>query len=172
MDMATLAPVSLAEYLNTDYEPDCDYVDGVLQERNVGKRRHSRTQALLSARLIYEEKGHGFQVLIAQRVQVSPTRVRIPDICLIPAEAREETTQTPPLLCIEILSPEDRWSRVQDRLTDYLKFGVRTVWIIDPYSNEAWIATPETVATPVEDGKLRCAELNLKIPMADILPQD
>lgn len=170
MDMATLAPVSLAEYLNTDYEPDCDYVDGVLEERNAGKRRHSRTQALLSARLFSEEKNHKCEVLVEQRVQVSPSRVRIPDICLIPAEAREETTQTPPLLCIEILSPEDRWSRVQDRLTDYLKFGVGTIWIIDPYANEAWIATPEAAAKPVGDGKLRCAELNLEIPMPDILP--
>lgn len=171
MDMATLAPVSLAEYLNTDYEPDCDYVDGVLEERNVGKRRHSRTQALLSARLISEEKNHGCEVLVEQRVQVSRSRVRIPDICLVPGEVREETIQTPPLLCIEILSPDDRWSRVQDRLTDYLKFGVRTVWIVDPYSNEAWIATREGAAAPVEDGKLRCAELNLEIPLTDILPE-
>jgi Uma2 family endonuclease len=172
MDMATLAPVSLAEYLNTNYEPDCDYVDGVLEERNVGKRRHSETQALLSACLISEKGKHGYRVLTEQRVQVSPSRVRIPDICLVPTEARDETTQTPPLLCIEILSPEDRWSRVQDRLTDYLKFGVRTVWIIDPYSNEAWIATPETAAKPVEDGKLRCADLNLEILMVDILPRN
>jgi Uma2 family endonuclease len=93
---------------------------------------------------------------------VSPSRVRIPDICLIPAEAREETTQTAPLLCIEILSPEDRWSSVQDRLTDCLKFGVRTVWIVDPYSNPAWVATRESAAKPVEDRKLRCAELNLE----------
>jgi hypothetical protein len=42
--MAVATRVSLEEYLNTEYEPDCDYVDGVLEQRNVGKKRHARTQ--------------------------------------------------------------------------------------------------------------------------------
>jgi hypothetical protein len=39
--MSTAALVSLQEYLTTTYRPDCDYVDGVLLERNVGRRDHS-----------------------------------------------------------------------------------------------------------------------------------
>ncbi len=42
--MAT-TQVSLEEYLRTDYEPDCDYVDGELEERNVGEKEHSAVQA-------------------------------------------------------------------------------------------------------------------------------
>ncbi len=76
------APVSLAEYLTTEYEPDCDYVDGVLEERNLGKNRHSRTQTLLIAWLAARETQHGFSVLTEQRVQVAPRCVRIPDVCL------------------------------------------------------------------------------------------
>jgi hypothetical protein len=41
-----MASISLTEYLNTDYEPDTDYVEGMLEERNVGRRRHSETQCL------------------------------------------------------------------------------------------------------------------------------
>src|SRR5579875_2882784 len=137
MDMAAAVSVSLEEYLNSDYEPDCDYVDGVLEERNVGKRRHSKTQALFTAFLLSLQNKHGQQVLTEQRVRVSPSRVRIPDICLVPPEVREETIQTPPTLCIEILSPEDRWDRVQRRLTDFLNCGVPTIWIVDPYANQA-----------------------------------
>jgi hypothetical protein len=37
--MATGALVSVDEYLSTSYDPDCDYVDGVVEERNVGRYR-------------------------------------------------------------------------------------------------------------------------------------
>ncbi len=168
---AAPAPVSLAEYLNTEYEPDCDYVDGILEDRNVGKNRHSRTQTLLIAWLAAREKQHGFRVLTEQRVQVSPRRVRIPDVCLLVAGDKDEVTLRPPLLWIEVLSPEDRWNRIQTRLNDALNFGVRTIWIVDPYSKEAWIATPEHGTTTVEDGMLRCADPALEIPLREILPE-
>ncbi len=171
--MATAAVhVSLAEYMNTDYEPDCDYVDGVLEERNVGKRKHSRTQTLLSNWLFDRESLHGYPVLVEQRVQVSRSRVRIPDICLVARDDNDEVTQRPPVLWIEILSPEDRWSRIQARLNDALAFGVGTIWIIDPYSREAWIATREHGAIAVEDGTLRCSNPNLEVPLVEILPED
>ncbi len=171
MSMATAVHVSLAEYMNTDYEPDCDYVDGIIEERNVGKKRHSKAQGLLYAWLLSKTQEHGCDVLLEQRVQISPSRVRIPDICLAVRNS-DEVVQQPPALCIEILSPEDRWSRIQVRLNDYLAFGVQTIWIIDPYSKEAWIATPEKPATAVEHGKLRCTNPDLEVELKEILPED
>jgi Uma2 family endonuclease len=172
MNMSTAVHVSLEEYLNTAYEPDCDYVDGVLEERNVGMNRHSRTQTLLSSWLFAREKEHGHKVMVEQRVQVSRSRVRVPDICLIGAQDADEVTQEPPALCVEILSPDDRWSRIQDRLTDFLSFGVPTIWIIDPYTKESWVASPGVPVTPVEDGKLRCTHLNLEVGLNEILPEE
>ena len=171
--MATTAVrVSLDEYMNTTYEPDCDYVEGILEERNVGKQKHSMTQALLLARLVLGQRGAGYKALPEQRVQVSRSRVRIPDICLIGADDKDEVTQRPPALWIEILSPEDRWSRIQIRIEDALAFGVPTVWIVDPYSRQAWIATREHGAAPVPDGLLRCSAPNLEIPLAEVLPEE
>ncbi len=106
-----------------------------------------------------------------QRVQVAPRRVRIPDICL-PAADKDDVTQHPPLLWIEILSPEDRWNRMQTRLHDALAFGVRTIWVIDPYSKEAWIVTSEHGTIPVEDGTLRCKDPLLEVVLSEILPED
>jgi Uma2 family endonuclease len=170
--MSTAVHISLEEYLNTDYEPDCDYVDGVLEERNVDKNRHSRTQGLLAGWLISREKEHGHKVMVEQRIQVSRSRVRIPDICLIGAQDNDEVTQQPPALCVEVLSPDDRWNRIQDRLTDFLSFGVPTIWIIDPYTKEAWIATPDAPVTPVTDGKFRCTALKLELKLSEILPEE
>ncbi len=169
--MATTVHVPLEEYLNTDYEPDCDYVDGAIEERNVGKKRHSRTQTRLAILLSSNEQKHGHEVLVEQRVKISASRVRVPDICLV-NRSDDKVTQEPPALCVEILSPEDRWSRVQHRVADYIAFGVAMVWIIDPYSREAWTATPKSPAARlVDDGTLRCAELNLDVALSDIVPE-
>ncbi len=170
--MSAATQVSLSEYLSTSYEPDCEYIDGVLEGRNVGKRKHSRLQGHLTAWLLSESKTHGHDVLVEQRVQISPSRVRIPDICLVPADDTDEVVQRPPILWIEILSPEDRWNRVQSRLGDVLQFGVTTVWIIDPYERKAWIATPNRGAVELRDGTLRCDVLRLELELQDILPED
>ncbi|HEY3937232.1 MAG TPA: Uma2 family endonuclease [Bryobacteraceae bacterium] len=170
--MSAAVQVSLAEYLSTEYEPDCDYVDGILEERNVGLRRHSRTQTLLALWLGVREKEHGQRVLVEQRVRVSPSRIRIPDVCLVSPDNNDELTQRPPTLWIEVLSPDDRWSRVQVRLNDCLRFGVEMIWIIDPYSKQAWIATQASGTMPVEDETLRCAKLNLEVGISEILPED
>lgn len=170
MDMATATRVSLEEYLNTSYEPDCDYVDGVLEERNVGKKRHARTQARLILWLGARQQQHGCEILPEQRVKAGASRVRIPDICLVPADDQDEVQERPPFLCIEVLSPEDRMNRVAIRLKDYLAIGVPTVWVIDPYSKQAWVQTAETPLTKVEDGILRCANPPLELKLSEILP--
>jgi Uma2 family endonuclease len=171
--MATAAaPISLAEYLHTEYEPDCEYIDGLLEERNAGKSRHSDTQGLVVGWLVARKSEHGFRVRPEQRVQLAPFRIRIPDVCLVPADDKAEIIQQPPPLWIEILSPDDRWYRTHNKLRDVLAFGVPTVWIIDPYSNEAWTATQDGHVIQVEDGILRCANLNLEMPLSEVLPAE
>jgi Uma2 family endonuclease len=108
--MSTAVHIQLEESLNTDYEPDCDYVDGTLEERNVGGRRHSRTQARLAVWLRSKELEH--EALIAQDVKVSPSRIRIPDICLVDKSDRDEIVERPPALWVEVLSHEDSWSKI------------------------------------------------------------
>jgi hypothetical protein len=101
-------------------------------------------------------------------MKVSPSRIRIPGVCLVDKGDRDEIVERPPALWVEILSPDDRWNRIQDRLTDFLSFGVPTIWIVDPYTKEAWIATPDAPVTPVTDGKLRCAALKLEMELNEI----
>jgi Uma2 family endonuclease len=170
VDTSTAVHISIEEYLNADYEPDCDYVDGRLEERNVGGRRHSRTQVRLAVYLRSKELEH--EALISQDVKVSPSRIRIPDICLVEKGDRDEVVGRPPALWVEVLSPEDSWSKMQAKIDDALRFGVPTIWIIDPYAKEAWIATPDAPVTSVGDGKLRCADLKLEVELSEIWPEE
>ena len=64
---------------------------------------------------------------------MAATRFRIPDVCATRrASPFEEIIRTPPLLCIEVLSPDDRMSDTQEKVDDYLQMGVEVVWVVDP----------------------------------------
>ncbi len=136
----TNATVTVEEYLNTSYSPDRDYVDGQILERNWGEKEHSRLQFLLGLYLGTRKKQWGIAGFTEQREQVTPTRFRVPDLCgMIAPEPEEPIFTTPPFLCIEILSRDDRYGDVQDKIDDYLSFGVKYVWIIDPKTRKAYI---------------------------------
>jgi Uma2 family endonuclease len=166
MSSATL--LSVQEYLATCYRPDRDYVDGEIQERNLGEQQHSLTQMNLSAFLHNKRAECGIRVLPEQRVQVSATCFRVPDVCIIPSsEPTVPVLQRPPLLCIEILSPEDRVARLNERISDYFQLGVPCIWVLDPVSKRAFIYTPGEMRE-VLDGILRMKDPNIEVPLAEI----
>jgi Uma2 family endonuclease len=130
--MATALHIPLNEYLGISYRPDREYVDGEIRERNVGKWEHARLQWLLALWFGTHEKQWGITGGTEQRVRVSANRVRVPDLVVLTAGAQPDVLTDPPLLVIEILSPDDSYSDTQERAQDYRAMGVETVWIIDP----------------------------------------
>jgi Uma2 family endonuclease len=71
-------------------------------------------------------------------------------------------------LCIEILSPEDRMSRVEERINDYLEMGVPAVWVLDPYTKQAFTATMAEGLREVKSGILKTGEPAIEVPLAEI----
>ena len=164
MGVATL--VSVEEYLSTSYDPDRDYVDGELEERNVGEKDHSKWQTGVSSYLYVHRKQWGISVFVEQSIRVSATRYRVPDICVTLGEPEEQVFAGPPFLCIEILSPEDRAERVQRKIADYLRFGVRYIWVIDPRRREAVVYT--TSGTHVAEDVLRTSDPDIAVPLSEM----
>jgi len=130
--MATATTLSIVEYLETNYRPDREYVDGELRERNVGKWEHARVQWLLAGWFLNHESLWNVTGSTEQRVQVSNSRVRIPDLVVLRPGPQPDILVDPPLLVIEILSPDDTYWDTQERAQDYLNLGVPALWIIDP----------------------------------------
>jgi Uma2 family endonuclease len=142
--MPTSEPISVSEYLHTSYSPDCDYVDGLVTERNMGEWDHARLQGALFAFFWNRRKEWNIQAVPECRVQVAPTRFRIPDVCVILGqEEQEPILRKPPFICIEVLSSEDRMPRIQERVKDYFAFGVPYVRIVDPRTRKAYNCTPQ-----------------------------
>jgi Uma2 family endonuclease len=125
--MATRAFIPVEVYLTSVYRPDCDYVDGEVLKRTLGGRKHSQIQRALGAYFFAQRKRLGIEVYPEQRVQVKPNRYRIPDLCLVIGETKEDIFTKPPFLCIEILSPEDRMTRLWERPHDYFQMGAPNV---------------------------------------------
>jgi Uma2 family endonuclease len=159
--------ISVEDYLASSYEPDCDFVDGHIEERNLGEVTHARLQARISAYLHTKYENDGIVVMTEVRVQVRPARFRVPDICLTVGEPGEEVLTKPPFICIEILSPEDRMSRIEVPINDYLAMGVPYVWVLDPETKQAFTATAAEGLKEVKTGLLRTENPLFELPLAE-----
>jgi Uma2 family endonuclease len=170
--MATIPTLlSIDEYLRTSYHPDADYVDGEIEERNLGEYEHGKIQGLINVLFGNNEDDWGVDTVVEQRIRVAARRVRIADLAILRADApHEHVTATPPLICIEIMSPEDRISRVKIVLADYFAMGVPHIWLIDPIHrtgslyNESGLQPVDNVFTiPGTPIRLELNDLFLKL---------
>jgi Uma2 family endonuclease len=143
--MASTTLVPLQTYLHTAYSPDCEYVDGELKERNVGEKEHARLQKLILRYFMALEDGGTLSVFPELRVQVSPTRFRVPDITVLRADAPDEQIIThPPLIVIEILSPSDTLFGMREKIEDYLAFAIPNIWVVDPSDRMGYVCRSGT----------------------------
>ncbi|MGO4880773.1 MAG: Uma2 family endonuclease [Bryobacteraceae bacterium] len=140
--MAAATIVSPEEYLRTSYDPDVEYVDGQLVERNVGEWRHGRLQGLIFALFLSRElKRFAAFTEVRMRVASNPARYRIPDVSVVELPYPPEPVLTrPPHLAIEIVSPDDRVPDILQKVAEYLKAGVPYVWVADPYRRTLHVA--------------------------------
>ena len=132
------ALITMEEYLASSYEPDFEFVDGVLEEKNMGEWPHSFLQVAIGHWFFSHRAEWKINVLAEYRTRTSTSRVRLPDVCVVwQGEPVEQVRVTAPLLCIEILSPEDRPGRVMKRLNDFVQMGAENLWILDPCDRSA-----------------------------------
>lgn len=125
--------VSVEEYLSTSYEPDVEYVDGVVEERSMGEDQHAAWQITIGSFFFTRSHKWNIRVRPELRTKTGERRYRIPDIAIREADIPVEPVAiTPPLIAFEILSPEDRIARLLIRLADFEVMGVPAIYVIDP----------------------------------------
>ncbi len=163
--------IPVEEYLATSYRPDCDYVDGEIEERNVGEFDHSLVQGLLF-RLFFDNKDvWKTRVTPEQRIRLAPGKVRVPDICVMRSDSpKEQVVTRSPLICIEILSPEDKLRKMRERIDDYLVFATEHVWIIDPGLRKAYVCSKTGFQEP-ESGILTVPGTPIRVELSEIFAE-
>ncbi len=132
-DMSAQTLLSVEDYLHAVFDgSDREYLDGEVVERNVGNKSHGRVQGRFIYLLGHWEETTGIFVIPEVRHKVTPTRYRIPDVAVFTCEPESEVPDHPPLVAIEVLSPDDRIGYVVPKLDEYRQWGVAYIWLADP----------------------------------------
>ena len=127
--------IPIEDYLAASYpDGDREYLDGTVVERNVGTPGHSALQKILIVHLAAFEKSLQIAVRPECRTRIAQTRYRVPDVLVMerPFRQTERVVLDPPLLIVEISSPEDRFGETLRRFREYEGIGVRHVVQMDP----------------------------------------
>jgi Uma2 family endonuclease len=123
-----------------ELEP-CELVKGEIVRLGYAKVPHARLSAEIGTLLWeYANKsglGKVAMGMVGILTQRNPDTVRAADLLFISHErwARQNPQRfldVPPELVVEILSPDDRYGEVMEKLEEYLALGVDLVWIVDP----------------------------------------
>src|SRR5277367_2261250 len=163
--------ISVREYLRTSYSPDCEYVDGRIEERNLGEKGHSILQMYLGFLFRLNRDAWGVEVYPELRTRVARTRFRIPDVLITRAGVKfESVLNSPPWIAIEILSPDARLGDLQQKIDEYLTFGVEHIWIFDPEQRVAWRADGGGLH-PVTEGELTVAGTPIRVVLGEVFAE-
>ncbi|MBI1789368.1 MAG: Uma2 family endonuclease [Acidobacteria bacterium] len=165
--MATATLVSVDEYLNSSYpDGDREYVEGRLVELGMPTCEHGFLQSDLARYL-----GQHYPLLwvgISIRIQVTETRYRVPDVVAGTGDRPGgKAIYAPPLLVVEITSPDDRIGELDEKIEEYLALGIPYVWEINPRTRKGYIHTPGH-RREATDGILRASEPEIAVPLAEL----
>ena len=119
-----------------------ELIRGVLSETMPTGLRHGKIVVRLAARLYNFVDPKKLGVLVASDSGVwlerDPDTVREPDVAFFSAEKIPLDADIPgyaevaPDLVVEIVSPSDRLTEVNDKALMWLRYGVRIVWVVRP----------------------------------------
>jgi Uma2 family endonuclease len=88
----------------------------------------------------------------------------IPDVAVFWPSPPALIPDSPPLIAIEILSPDDRLNAVREKLQEYRAWGVGHVWLVDPHSRRMYTCD----AGLTEVNSFSIPELNLALEPTEI----
>jgi len=157
--------ISVEEYLNTPYDPDVEFVDGVLVERNVGEWLHSLIQSnvLFALRRKYPH----LKVVAELRSSVTSTRYRLPDVCVLLAAPKTKYLLDAAFLVVEVLSEGDVMSVVIEKLRQYASKGVQNIWLIDPRLQLLYTYSPPALVE-IEGETISTADRSVEVTRSEI----
>jgi Uma2 family endonuclease len=137
--MSTKTLMTVEEYLRTSFEDgDCEFVDGEIVEKNMGKHEHADVQGEIFFLLKLLRTTLGLHVLPEIRLRISSSRYRVPDIGVwFSKDIGGSVATVPPFLIVEIFSPDDRMSRMKLKIDEYLSIGASWIWLVNPEERNA-----------------------------------
>jgi Uma2 family endonuclease len=176
MDLATVVE-EVAELVTADelwqmgsQGDNFELVRGELYEMAPPGGTYGRTASRLDTRLANFVETHRLGEVMVEsgyKLTSSPDTVRAPDVSFlsatrIPAGGLPEGyIDGPPDLAVEIVSPGDTASEIQNKVQDYLAAGARLVWVIYPAQRLVMVHYPDSTARTLRQTDMLSGELVL-----------
>jgi Uma2 family endonuclease len=146
MATADTKPLNAEEFYDWANRPEnrdryCELERGEIVEMSRPGKRHGLVCAngvgILRSYTMQRKKGYVCANDTGIIVERDPDTVRGPDIMLFEDATRldevdEKYGELPPLLSVEVLSPNDTPGKVMRRVGEQLRFGTQMVWVVDP----------------------------------------
>ena len=134
--MLAKTQIGVEEYLALAFpdRPEPDYVHGEVVERSLPTPIHSQIQVLLG-QLFAPLQAQVRLVLMSEvRARIEPDLFRIIDFAVYRDTRPDGRYATSPaFVAIEIVSPDDSYNNLTQRLEDYRRWGVSHIWLVDPW---------------------------------------
>jgi len=163
--MGVHTAISIEEYLHTSYDgTDREFRDGEVVERSMPDYPHGKCQARLVAFFLARPETLKLYPCSETRMRLTDKRVLIPDVAVFHGSEPENLPDTPPLIAIEVLSPDDRPREVELKLREYRAWGVPHVWLVDPRSRRLYACEDNLT----EVATLPLPEFEIEVTPADI----
>jgi Uma2 family endonuclease len=164
--MATQTQISPEEYLRMSFDgPDREYLDGEIVERNVGEPPHSKAQGQLIAYFYALGKKQTVYPYPELHLRLSPTRYRVADLAVYREELSGNIPSQPPFVVVEVVSRNDRYTEIVEKLEEYREWGVIHVWLVDPSLRRLYVYSQSGLnAVPA----FEIPELEARIPSSEI----
>ena len=108
----------------------------------------------------------GWNTSLEVRLKVVPDAEPVPDVIAVQGKFRRTYPIAAPELCIEILSPGDILPKALEKAKQYIAWGSKCVWIIDPEKRTAWTLSQDQSANPTwipPNGALRIATTAIEL---------
>lgn len=137
----------------------------------MGEKERSIIQRYLTILFGTKYVEWGVEVFPELRTQTKVRNFRIPDLLVVRAEDKFDRYLTkPPLIAIEIFSPEDTFRDMQEKSDEYHLFGVEHIWIINPDSSKVYRHADGRLQE-VRDTELLVAGTPIRVVLSEMFAQ-
>jgi Uma2 family endonuclease len=147
-----------------------ELVRGEVRTMTPAGRRHGKVAMRIGSRLgLYVEQHALGEVYAAEtgfKLESDPDTVRAPDVAFLSRARVEETGDVigyspgAPDLAVEVLSPDDRFAAVEEKVFEWLDAGTRMVIVVNPQKRTATVYRSRTEITVLtEEDELEGADV-------------
>lgn len=144
-------------------------MDGFVLERSLGTHPHGRLQTLIAGYLSGREREWQIHAVVEVRLKIRARKYRVPDVMVLAAAASYPAViDEPPILCIEIVSPNDKLPDWVLRAGDYLDVGVPVTWILDPETKQVFLYSDRGT---IQSSESVLRHNQIELPIAELFEQ-